>query len=527
MNRATADNTDATTFGHVDVFVVGGGINGAGVARDAAGRDYSVALCDAGDFGSGTSSASTKLIHGGLRYLEFYKFRLVAESLRERERLWHQAPHIIWPMRFLLPHHQGLRPQWLLRLGLFIYDHLGGRKLLPKTKKVNLTTDPAGRTLKSNFQTAFEYSDCWVEDARLVILNLRDAWTNGALIFPRTKLVSAVMQGRRWQLTLEDQISGQRRYLTAAQLVNATGPWVDHVLRDALGRNDSNNVRLVGGSHIVVKRRLPDDRSYMFQSEDGRVIFAIPYETDYMLIGTTDNDNVSVEESPTITEGEIEYLCKVASEYLREPITAKDIAWHFSGVRPLYDDGADEATEATRDYVIVQDRRSDNRLINIFGGKITTYRRLAEEVLALVDQTAQKKTLNWTADATLPGGDFDATGFDALVARAMVDFDFVDPNLMRRLARLYGTQLWHLLAQCHAVEDLGRHFGAGLYQVEVDFLVQREWAQQAEDILYRRTKLGLRMADEEQKNLDDYLRQSSIVERTTDLATNFDSSHVS
>lgn len=512
---------------HYDLFVIGGGINGAGVARDAAGRGYSVALCDSGDFGAGTSSASTKLIHGGLRYLQYYKFRLVAESLRERETLWHMAPHIIWPMRFVLPHHKGLRPQWFLRLGLFIYDHLGGRKLLPAATRIDLKQDRAGAILQETFDTAFEYSDCWVEDSRLVILNLRDAWLNGAEVMPRTKLISAVFDGRHWQLEVEDQIGSKRQSLTASQLVNAAGPWVDEVLRQALGRNDTNNIRLVGGSHIVIKRRLPDDRSYLFQHADDRVIFAIPYETDYLMIGTTDNDNASLTERPQITDAEIEYLCGVASDYLRDPVTAQDVVWHFSGVRPLFDDGADEATEATRDYVITQDRATGGKLINIFGGKITTYRKLAEEVLTLVDQTAKKKTKKWTAHAALPGGDFPATQFDQLLAKATTDFPFVETTLLQRLARLYGTQLWLMLARCENASDLGQHFGASLYQAEVDFLVREEWAQRAEDIVYRRTKLGLRMQPEEIDALQAYLDQTTVIQGITGFATDLDSVQVS
>ena len=527
MTASPADLANAEHVPHVDVFVVGGGINGAGVARDAVGRGYSVALCDAGDFGSGTSSASTKLIHGGLRYLEYYKFRLVAESLRERERLWGMAPHIIWPMRFLLPHHKGLRPKWLLRLGLFIYDHLGGRKQLPKTTRIDLRQDPAGSILSQNLETAFEYSDCWVEDSRLVILNLQDAWMNGASIMPRTKLHNAEFVDGLWQLTLEQIASGKQHTVTAGQLVNAAGPWVDEVLRKALGRNDTNNIRLVGGSHIVIKRQLPDDRSYMFQNADGRVVFAIPYEGDHLMIGTTDNDNVSLDSPPTISDEELQYLCGIATEYLREPVTPADVVWHFSGVRPLYNDGASEATEATRDYVITQDRQTNGKLINIFGGKITTHRKLAEEVLTLVDQSAKRRTNKWTADAALPGGDFPATGFNDLVARAASDFDFIPADLLQRLARLYGTRLWGLLADCSCAEDLGICFGADLYQVEVDYLVREEWAQQAEDIVYRRTKLGLRMTDHDVRRLNDYLANSAIVQGVAGFAADLDSPQVS
>ena len=523
------DSAASDGLQHCDVFVVGGGINGAGIARDAAGRGYRVTLCDHGDFGSGTSSVSTKLIHGGLRYLEHYKFRLVAESLRERERLWQAAPHIIWPMRFLLPHHKALRPRWLLRLGLFIYDHLGGRKLLPKARRVDLRQDPAGQVLQPRFDTAFEYSDCWVEDSRLVVLNLRDACHRGANVMPRTKLINATYVEGRWRLTLENQVTGVEYGLSASILVNAAGPWVDEVLRTALGRNDTDNIRLVGGSHIVIKRQLPDDRAYMFQNTDGRVAFAIPYEEEYLLIGTTDNDHASLEEPPKITVEEIQYLCDVASQYLAETVTPKDVVWHFSGIRPLFNDGASEATEATRDYVITQDRQYDDTLINVFGGKITTYRKLAEEVLALVDQRTQNRSKRWTAGTALPGGDFAVLSFDTLVIEAQRHFAFADPLLVRRLARLYGTEVWALLKDCEQICDLGTHFGAGLYQVEVDYLVREEWARLAQDIIYRRTKLGLRMTEEEISALEQYLDtlhfldDASVDQRVADLSSDIDS----
>jgi len=526
------DSAASDGLQHCDVFIVGGGINGAGIARDAAGRGYRVALCDSGDFGSGTSSASTKLIHGGLRYLEHYKFRLVAESLRERERLWQAAPHIIWPMRFLLPHHKALRPRWLLRLGLFIYDHLGGRKLLPKARRVDLRQDPAGQVLQPRFDTAFEYSDCWVEDSRLVVLNLRDARHRGASVMPRTKLINATYVQGRWRLTLENQVTGAQYSLSASILINAAGPWVDEVLRTALGRNDTDNIRLVGGSHIVIKRQLPDDRAYMFQNGDGRVVFAIPYEEEYLLIGTTDNDHVSLEEPPKITKAEIHYLCDVASQYLAEPVTPEDVVWHFSGIRPLFNDGASEATEATRDYVITQDRQYDDTLINVFGGKITTYRKLAEEVLALVDRRTQNRSKRWTAGAALPGGDFAVLSFDALVIEAQRHFAFADPPLVSRLVRLYGTDVWTLLKDCQQICDLGTHFGAGLYQVEVDYLVREEWARLAQDIVYRRTKLGLRMTVEEisalQQYLDslDFLDDASVDQGVADLGPDIDSAQM-
>jgi glycerol-3-phosphate dehydrogenase len=340
---------------HYDVFIIGGGINGCGIARDAAGRGFSVCLCEAGDFAGGTSSASTKLVHGGLRYLEHYEFRLVREALKEREVLWQMAPHIIWPLRFVLPHHKGLRPAWLLRLGLFIYDHLGGRRLLPPTRTLDLTTDAAGSPLKPQFSKAFEYSDCWVEDSRLVVLNARDAADRGADIRARTRVVSARRNTGRWDIEVEDTTTGTCSSLTASIIVNAAGPWVDDVLKLVFGHNDAHNVRLVRGSHIVVGKLFDHDKCYIFQNTDGRIIFAIPYEHDYTLIGTTDADHDGTMSKPAITPDEVTYLCGAASEYFRQPIKPDDVVWTYSGVRPLFDDGASKAQEATRDYVIKQD----------------------------------------------------------------------------------------------------------------------------------------------------------------------------
>ncbi|WP_165644669.1 glycerol-3-phosphate dehydrogenase, partial [Oharaeibacter diazotrophicus] len=358
----------------VDVLIVGGGINGCGVARDAVGRGYSVLLAEQNDLASGTSSWSTKLIHGGLRYLEHYEFRLVREALQEREVLWRLAPHIIRPLRFVLPHHRGLRPAWLLRLGLFLYDHLGGRKLLPPTRTLDLSRDETGRPLKPGFFTrGFEYSDCWVEDTRLVVLNARDAADRGATILTRTRVATLAREGDVWRAVLEDRATGARRVVTAKMVVNAAGPWVDEVLRGPLGRNDARNVRLVQGSHIVVKRVFDHDRAYIFQNADGRIIFAIPYEGSFTLIGTTDRDWTGDPADVAITDGEIDYLLAAAGEYFAKPIGRSDIVWSYSGVRPLYDDGASKAQEATRDYVLKVDGADGApRLVNVFGGKITT-----------------------------------------------------------------------------------------------------------------------------------------------------------
>jgi glycerol-3-phosphate dehydrogenase len=488
---------------HYDIFVVGGGINGCGIARDAVGRGYSVALAEMNDLGSGTSSWSTKLIHGGLRYLEHYEFRLVREALMEREVLWAAAPHIIWPLRFVLPHHSGLRPAWLLRLGLFLYDHIGGRRKLPATRVLDLRQDEAGIPLKPIFSKAFEYSDCWVNDARLVVLNARDAVDRGAVLFPRTKVVGAKRENDGWNITLEHD--GQRRVVAARLLVNAAGPWVDIFLHNSLGRN-AHNVRLVQGSHIVVKRKFAHDRAYFFQNRDGRIFFAIPYERDFTLIGTTDQDYAGDPANVHISDSEVEYLCAGASEYFREPVVPADIVWTYSGVRPLFDDGASKAQEATRDYVLKSDGgRGEAACINVFGGKITTYRRLAESVLAEIAKHIGVRGTPWTATSVLPGGDFPVEGFEELLGRLKRDYPFLDGVHAWRLVRLYGTRAWVVLGEARSQADLGRCFGVDLYECEVSYLMRFEWAETAEDVLWRRTKHGLRFTAREAESLSEWM----------------------
>jgi glycerol-3-phosphate dehydrogenase len=490
-----------------DILVIGGGINGCGIARDAAGRGYSVFLAEMNDLASGTSSWSTKLIHGGLRYLEHYEFRLVREALMEREVLWGNAPHIIWPMRFVLPHHKGLRPAWLLRLGLFLYDHIGGRKALPATRTLDMTRDPAGKPLKPLFSRAFEYSDCWVNDARLVVLNARDAADRGAVVRTRTRVTSARRQKDVWQVTVEDVRTRTSETVRARLVVNAAGPWVDEVLAGSLGRNDAHNVRLVQGSHIVVKRKFEDPRAYFFQNRDGRIIFAIPYEGEFTLIGTTDRDYVGEPGAVAITEEEIDYLCEAASEYFVEPVRREDIVWTYSGVRPLFDDGASKAQEATRDYVLkAEGGNGQAPLLNIFGGKITTYRRLSEAMLEKIEGFLGRKGKPWTATAALPGGEFPANGFEAEVDRLARDYAFLAPAHARRLVRLYGTRARAILGDARAVGDLGRHFGADLYEAEVRYLIDNEWALTADDVLWRRTKRGLRIGANEAKALEEFMR---------------------
>ncbi len=489
-----------------DLFVIGGGINGCGIARDAAGRGYSVALAEMNDFASGTSSGATKLIHGGLRYLEHYEFRLVREALMEREVLWAMAPHVIWPLRFVLPYQKGgVRPAWLIRLGLFLYDNLGGRKLLPATKTLDLKTDPAGKPLKPVFGKAFEYSDGWVDDARMVVLNARDAANKGAMIMSRAKVVSARRENGVWLIEVRNETSGITTSHRARMLVNAGGPWVDHVLSGAVGRNNVHNVRLVQGSHIIVRKKFEDVRAYFFQNPDNRIFFAIPYEQDFTLIGTTDRDFPGDPKDVRISAEEIGYLCQAASEYFAEPVTTDDIVWTYSAVRPLYDDGASKAQEATRDYVLKMDDADGAPLLNVFGGKLTTYRRLSEHALEKIGEAIGGKGGPWTGKSHLPGGDFPVTGASEEERRLISAYPFLTHRHASRMIKCYGTDARAILGDAKSVEGLGRHFGGSLYEAEVRWSIEKEWAQTAEDVLWRRTKQGLFLTAEEARGLEEYM----------------------
>ncbi len=492
----------------IDIFVVGGGVNGVGIARDAAGRGYTVHLAEQSDLASGTSSGSTKLIHGGLRYLEHYEFMLVRKALIEREILWQMAPHIIKPMRFILPHHKGLRPAWLLRLGLFMYDHLGGRKLLPPTRDVDLKTDPAGSPLLPMFTKGFEYSDCAVDDARLVILNAMDARAYGAVINTRTRVVNIQQIDGLWHIRTENSETGHQQTTLARILVNATGPWIDRFLQGPVGQTSAHNVRLVMGSHIIVKKMYDHDRCYIFQNADGRIIFAIPYEDDFTMIGTTDHDFEGDPADAAITEHEIEYLCTAASEYFKQPVERDQVIWQFSGVRPLFDDGASKAQEATRDYILrVENQTKLGGLINIFGGKITTYRCMASAVLEKIEVMLGPKKSAWTKRSTLPGGDFAVNSLDTLSAGLSAEYPFITSALAARLARLYGTLAHDVLSGAASLDDMGVCFGADLYSREVDYLMDREFAMYATDVLYRRTKVGLRFDEQQTSSLAGYMRK--------------------
>ena len=491
----------------VDLAIIGGGINGCGIARDAAGRGLSVMLCEQGDLGGGTSSASTKLIHGGLRYLEFYEFRLVHEALVEREVLLRAAPHIIWPLRFVLPHHRGLRPWPVIRLGLFFYDHLGGRRILPPTRSLDLRRDPAGRGLKPAYRRAFEYSDCWVEDARLVVLNARDAADRGAEVMTRTKCVAARREGALWHLTLEDRHTRVRSEISARALVNAGGPWVSDVITGVAGRNVPARVRLVKGSHIVVDRIFGHDRAYTFQNADGRVCFAIPYQDDFTLIGTTDEDFDGDPATAAISDAETDYLLASVGAYLERPLTRDMIRWTYAGVRPLYDDGATKAQEATRDYVLSVDAANGEApLLSVIGGKITTFRRVAEQTLARLAGVFPHMRPPWTREAVLPGGDVPFDAFAEWTEETVGHrYPFLNPRTVARLCRAYGSRIRTVLEGVAGPADLGRDFGAGLSEREVEYLATQEWAETADDILWRRSKLGLRFTAEQRAGLEDYL----------------------
>ncbi|MDU8927141.1 glycerol-3-phosphate dehydrogenase [Alisedimentitalea sp. MJ-SS2] len=504
----------------VDLLIIGGGINGVGIARDAAGRGLSVVLAEQNDLASSTSSASTKLFHGGLRYLEYFEIGLVRKALIEREVLLSAMPHISWPMRFVLPLSpdmrfdsdtltsrllrftmpwlRGRRPAWLIRLGLFLYDHLGGRKILPGTTRLNLTKTPEGTPLKPHLTRAYEYSDCWVQDSRLVVLNARDAQNRGAHIRPRTRVVAATPGENGWQVTL--QSSDEVRIVHARAVVNAAGPWVADVIANVLNQPTRNAIRLVRGSHIITRRLYDHDKCYFFQGPDGRIVFAIPYEQDFTLIGTTDVDHPDPDTPPRCSEDEIDYLCDFTARYFAQPVTPDDVVSTYSGTRPLFDDGASSASAATRDYVLDFNESTGAPLLNVFGGKITTYRKLAEEALDALKPIFPALPGDWTAGVPLPGGDFPVNGVDRLIADFRAANPWADAKTAQRLIRAYGTE-----AQTIFVDGPGNHFGHGLYEAEINWLIAREWVQTTDDLLWRRTKLGLRFTEDETKALANYI----------------------
>jgi glycerol-3-phosphate dehydrogenase len=465
------------------------------------------------DLASGTSSMSSKLVHGGLRDLEFYEFRLVREALAEREVLWRIAPNLVRPLRFVLPHHDGLRPAWLLRFGLFLYDHIGGRRLLPPTRTRDLSRDDVGTPLRAGrFTRGFEYSDCFVDDARLVVLNAVDARARGASIRPRCRAVELRPEGGVWHITREDTATGARETIAARAVVNAGGPWVEDVLARGTGIRAKAHVRLVQGSHIVVPRLYAHDRAYTFQNADGRIVFVIPYQDDFTLIGTTDRDYEGDPAQVKPTAEEIDYLCRSASDYLTKPVVPGDVVWSYAGVRPLYDDGASEARTATRDYVLELDVADGAPLLSVFGGKITTYRRLAE---AALEQLApllggDRQKAGWTADAVLPGGDIDVAAFAAFMTGLARDYPFLSAADVSRIAHAYGTRARDWLGRARTFDALGGEFGAGLSAAEVAYLMAEEWAVSAADVAWRRSKLGLRLTVAQIAALDVWMAERRV-----------------
>jgi len=498
-----------------DLIIIGGGINGAGIARDAAGRGLRVLLCEKDDLASATSSASTKLIHGGLRYLEHYEFRLVREALTEREVLLNNAPHIIWPLRFVLLHRKDLRPAWMIRLGLFLYDHLGGRKKLPASEGISFAKHVSGAPLRDEMTKGFVYSDCWVDDARLVVLNAMDAKDMGAEILPRTECVGASRSSDGWNVTLRDQETGENRSVSGRMLINAAGPWCADLINPENGvvKSDTRaNIRLVKGSHIVVPKMFDHDFCYIFQNGDGRIVFAIPYQDDFTLIGTTDVDFEGDPAKVKIDQDEIDYLCKLASGYFKKPITSDDVVWTYSGVRPLYaGEGAEaNASKVSRDYTLKLEANGHQApALHVFGGKITTYRKLAEHALQIISRELGAKDTPWTAGASLPGGDFPNASYDAAFASYAARYDWMDAVMLKRLLRAYGTRIEQIIGDAKGVRDLGKCYGHDLYEAEVRYLIDNEWVRDINDLLWRRSKLGLRLSGDQVADLGERLAQEN------------------
>lgn len=481
-----------------DIFVIGGGINGAGIARDVAGRGLGVILCEKDDLAQGTSSRSGKLVHGGLRYLEYYEFRLVREALIEREVLLRNAPHIIWPLRFVLPHSPQDRPAWLVRLGLFLYDNLGGRKKLPGTRTLNLRRDPEGAAIEDAYQRGFEYSDCWVDDSRLVILNALDARERGAQVLTRQACTAARREQGVWRITTTDSNNGETRQFEAKAIINAAGPWVNEVIEGVAHSNSRRSVKLVKGSHIIVPKFWDGANAYLIQNHDKRVIFINPYEGDKALIGTTDIDYEGRCEDVSMEQAEIEYLIRAVNQYFKEKICHDDVLESFSGVRPLFDDGQGNPSAVTRDYVFDLDNRNDLPLLNIFGGKITTFRELSERALHKLKDFFPQMRDDWTADAPLPGGDMVDADFERFRNTLKQRYAWMPRELRQHYARLYGTRIEQLLGDAQSLDDLGQYFGAQFYEAEARYLIAHEWAQTPEDILWRRTKHRLHLNAQEQ-----------------------------
>jgi glycerol-3-phosphate dehydrogenase len=499
----------------VDLLVVGGGINGAGIARDAAGRGLSVLLVEKDDLAAHTSSASSKLIHGGLRYLEYYAFGLVRKALIEREVLLRSAPHIMRPLRFVMPHDAGQRPAWMIRAGLFLYDRLAHREFLPGSQGVALLQHPAGAPLKGEFTRGFEYSDGWVDDARLVVLNALDARERGATILTRTYCQQLQREPDHWIATLSSATCGERQVRTRC-LVNAAGPWASELQHKASRDPAHQSLRLIKGSHIVVPRLFEHDYAYIFQHPDGRIVFAIPYEQQFTLIGTTDLDFHGDPDQVAISSDEVAYLCELSNRYFEHAITPADVVWSYAGVRPLVEDASASAAAATRDFRLEHDTRGAP-MLTVFGGKITTFRKLAEQAVDWIAPRLGQRAGGWTANACLPGGDLfgehpskrGILEFDRFVAGLQLRYSFLPRTLTLRYARAYGTRVRFVLAHCSSLADMGPEIVPGLYAAEANYLVEHEWAVNAYDILWRRTKLGLHAPRGSEALVDDWLARRS------------------
>ncbi len=501
-------NTQPSTY---DLLIVGGGINGTGIARDAAGRGLKVLLIEKDDLASHTSSASTKLIHGGLRYLEYYEFRLVREALQERERLLNLASHIIYPLEFVFPHRNSIRPAWMIRIGLFMYDHLASHPKLPNSKLISLQTSPYGQPLRKDIKKGFTYSDCAVDDSRLVILNAKGASMLGANIRTQTKLIGAQRSKEFWIATIQDNTTKQIITLTAKVIVNAAGPWVAELLQNKFHVQSKMNIRLVKGSHIVVKKLFDGPQAYILQNDDKRIVFTIPYHEEFTLIGTTDISwDKSPDILPKINENETEYLCKSINNYFNKNITPKDVIWNYSGVRPLYDNASSNVSAVTRDYHLdLNEENGQAPLLSIFGGKITTYRRLAEHGMEKLEKFFNFTRKNWTNTTPLPGGNITNGNFNIFYQNFRSTVLFLDEITAKRIAHSYGTDSIKIINSATNKQEMGIDFSHGLTQNEVDYLVKNEWAQSVEDILWRRTKLGLNFSKDEQEKLAQYLQKIS------------------
>ncbi|MFW6075363.1 MAG: glycerol-3-phosphate dehydrogenase [Chloroflexota bacterium] len=505
MNESTASGAV------IDLLVIGGGINGVGIARDAAGRGLSVTLCERGDLGGATSWTSSKLLHGGLRYLERYEFRLVHDALAEREVLMDAAPHLIRPLPTVLPHDSTLRPIWMIRAGLFLYDHLARRKTLPGSRGIDFRTHKAGEPLRPEREKGFLYYDCQVDDARLVILNAIDARQRGAQILPRTSCVHAERRGRVWHATLQDACTGEERQVHARLIINATGPWAENVARHVLGLKPRYHSHPVKGSHIVTRKLYEGEHAYILQSEDRRVVFVLPFENEYTIIGTTDTEYSGDLANPTIDPDEVDYLSHVVNRYFARPVQPDDIIWTYSGIRPLYDDGSADPSSITRDYLLEPHPKRGEPpaapAVTIWGGKLTGYRLLAEDVLARVLRFFPKMEERWTATAPLPGGNLQPAPFDTFQKMVRQVYPWLPADLARDYAHRYGARIHTMLGNVDSMDRLGAELSPGLYEREVSYLVREEWATSADDILWRRTKLGLRATPDSVEVLRSWLEQ--------------------